>query len=313
MRTKASATAATPVETAYLSCNPNTLKYGLNTEAKELNIASGVSSGATVKTHDTKWLLEPVGTSAENTNAAGIAYRHPLKVKVNNASGNSYASLCLPFNWSTSEGMTASTGVVEGQVGGPSGTLTHYHGTFTMQPIESGKVKANQPVIIKIATTAVTNGCVEINLDEVVPTPAEEEDLIIKGLCLTQEIELSSDDEAQKKKVFAFGGVANGNPKFALNASKDYTNAKNNLFMPHHKMYLLLTNDQKDAASKGLPIPVDYDIEEPVATGMKDATAQGSKQDGVIYDLLGRKVERITRPGVYIRNGKKFVVKKGEY
>jgi hypothetical protein len=78
-------------------------------------------------------------------------------------------------------------------------------------------------------------------------------------------------------------------------------------------MYLLLTNDQIDAASKGLPIPVDYDIEEPVATGIKDATAQGSKQDGVIYDLLGRKVERITRPGVYIRNGKKFVVKKGEY
>ena len=310
MRTKASATAATPVETAYLSCNPNTLKYGLNTEAKELNIASGVSSGATVKTHDTKWLLEPVGATA--TNEAGTAYQHTLKVKVNNASGNSYASLCLPFNWSTSEGMTASTGVVEGQVGGSSGTQTHYHGTFTMQPIEGGKVKANQPVIIKIATTAVTNGCVEINLDEEVPTPVEQ-GMIIKGLYLTQEIELTQEDENQKKKVFSFGGVANGNPKFMLNAVKDYTNAKNNLFMPHHKMYLLLTNDQTDAASKGLPIPVDYDIEEPIATGIKDATAQGSKQDGVIYDLLGRKVERITRPGVYIRNGKKFVVKKGEY
>jgi hypothetical protein len=181
-----------------------------------------------------------------------------------------------------------------------------------MKPIEGGKVKANQPVIIKIATTSVTNGCVEINLDEEDPTPAEE-NMIIKGLYLTQEIELTQEDENLKKKVFSFGGVANGNPKFMLNAVKDYTNAKNNLFMPHHKMYLLLTNDQIDAASKGLPIPVDYDIEEPVATGIKDATAQGSKQDGVIYDLLGRKVERITRPGVYIRNGKKFVVKKGEY
>ena len=312
IRSKADAT-TTPNEGAYFGYSPGQenqrQKYLLHNDEAELSVYGGAHD---THIHSTKWLLEPVGTAADNVNAAGVTYRRPLKVKVNNANGNSYASLCLPFNWSTSEGMTASTGVVEGQVGGSSGTLTHYHGTFTMKPIESGKVMANQPVIIKIATTAVTNGCVEINLDEEVPTPAEE-DMIIKGLYLTQEIELTQEDENQKKKVFSFGGVANGNPKFMLNAVKDYTNAKNNLFMPHHKMYLLLTNDQIDAASKGLPIPVDYDIEEPIATGIKDATAQGSKQDGVIYDLLGRKVERITRPGVYIRNGKKFVVKKGEY
>ena len=96
MRTKANVTGEN-AETSYLSCNPNTLKYGLNTEAKELNIASGISSGATVKTHDTKWLLEPVGATA--TNEAGTAYQHPLKLKLTNLGEDMfYATACFPFD-----------------------------------------------------------------------------------------------------------------------------------------------------------------------------------------------------------------------
>ena len=33
------------------------------------------------------------------------------------------------------------------------------------------------------------------------------------------------------------------------------------------------------------------------------------RADGKIYDLTGREVQNITRPGIYIRNGRKFVVK----
>ena len=38
-----------------------------------------------------------------------------------------------------------------------------------------------------------------------------------------------------------------------------------------------------------------------------------NKNNDTIYDIQGRKVEYISRPGIYIRNGKKFVVRKGQY
>ena len=39
-----------------------------------------------------------------------------------------------------------------------------------------------------------------------------------------------------------------------------------------------------------------------------DGIESETKED-VIYDLSGRKIERITQPGIYIKNGKKILVK----
>jgi len=304
MRTKASATAATPVETAYLSCNPNTLKYGLNTEAKELNIASGVSSGATVKTHDTKWLLEPVGTTAANS--AGNTYQRPLKVKVSAMSdGYSYSTLCLPFNYTLGEGIIAQKGTITGGVTAENGP--HFHGTFELSDVE-GTVKAGEPVVIKALSTAVTGGYVEVLLANEAPTPADE-NLLIKGVSLTQELDELDDS---KKKVFTLGSNR-GKPQFRVNAVKDYTNVANNLFVNHNKIFLVLTNEQADALARGLSVVVDYDIDEEITTSISETSTTGRNDEGTIYDLSGRKVTRITQPGVYIRNGKKFVVRRGQY
>jgi hypothetical protein len=304
MRTKASATAATPVETAYLSCNPNKLKYGLNAEAKELNIASGVSSGATVKTHDTKWLLEPVGATA--TNEAGTAYQRPLKVKVSAMSdGYSYSTLCLPFNYTLGEGLKAQKGTITGGVTAENGP--HFHGTFELRDVE-GTVKAGEPVVIKALSTAVTGGYVEVLLANEAPTPAEE-NLLIKGVSLTQELDKLDDS---KKKVFTLGSNR-GKPQFRVNAVKDYTNVANNLFVNHNKIFLVLTNEQADALARGLSVVVDYDIDEEITTSISETSTTGRNDEGTIYDLSGRKVTRITQPGVYIRNGKKFVVRRGQY
>ena len=303
MRTKASATAATPVETAYLSCNPNTLKYGLNTEAKELNIASGVSSGATVKTHDTKWLLEPVGATA--TNEAGTAYQHTLKVKVSAMSdGYSYSTLCLPFSYTLADGIVAQKGEIKGGIVQENGP--HFHGTFELSAVE-GPVKANEPVVIKAPTSSVVGGSVEVVLSNT--TEYAEENAVIKGVNLTQVLDELDDS---KKKVFTLGSNR-GKPQFRVNAVKDYTNVANNLFVNHNKIFLVLTNEQADALARGLSVVVDYDIDEEITTSISETSTTGRNDEGTIYDLSGRKVTRITQPGVYIRNGKKFVVRRGQY
>lgn len=302
MRTKANVTGEN-AETSYLSCNPSTLKYGLNTEANELNIASGISSGNTVKTHDTKWLLEPVGTTATNT--AGTVYQHALKVKVSAMSdGYSYSTLCLPFNYTLSDGIIAQTGTTvpdESYAGSQ-----HYHGTFKLQDVK-GSVKAGQPIIIKASTSAVTNGYIEVLLSADNPTVAEENH-VIKGVYLTQVLD-ELDNDAQK--VFILGSK-NKIAQFRVNAQKDYDNVANNLFVNHNKLYMELTNEQASALSSGKAIEVDFDLDS-LPTDIDNVEQTEQQDNGDIYDLQGRRVEHINRPGIYIRNGKKFVVRRGQY
>ena len=42
-------------------------------------------------------------------------------------------------------------------------------------------------------------------------------------------------------------------------------------------------------------------------TGVDDIEI--STKDDAIYDLSGRKIEKITHPGIYIKNGKKVMIK----
>lgn len=53
--------------------------------------------------------------------------------------------------------------------------------------------------------------------------------------------------------------------------------------------------------------------EVPLTTAIQDVTVDGNKQnadgDDKVYDLSGRLVENPTAPGIYIKNGKKFIVK----
>ena len=44
-------------------------------------------------------------------------------------------------------------------------------------------------------------------------------------------------------------------------------------------------------------------------TGVKNVVPQQNADDGPVFDLSGRKVVKATKPGVYVKNGRKFVVK----
>ena len=314
MRTKASATAATPVETAYLSCNPNTLKYGLNTEAKELNIASGISSGATVKTHDTKWLLEPVGTTADN--ASGNVYQHALRLKLTSFNDDVWSTtFSVPYDIKLPEGVEAyyCGGSPQGVPGGNA-----YHGTLELTQIAAGEtIPAGTPVIVKTTTQYVdaANGNSIVVTVPYQASSAKVGNEFFVPKYLTGEVDHTF---VNNERVFVYGKVK-GNPTFAVNATRDYDGQKNNRFTSHNKLYIILNNDAvKDAQAKGFTLVFGGTTIEGDLTGIDEVENDNSDNrrtvdDDTIYDIQGRKVERITQPGIYIRNGKKFVVRRGQY
>ena len=51
-----------------------------------------------------------------------------------------------------------------------------------------------------------------------------------------------------------------------------------------------------------------YKVNNDKATGIDEITTDSNKPS-VIYDLMGRRVQNMSRPGIYIVNGKKVVKK----
>ncbi len=328
MRTKANVTGEN-AETSYLSCNPNTLKYGLNTEAKELNIASGVSSGATVKTHDTKWLLEPVGTTAANS--AGNTYQRPLNLKLKDYGEDMYyASVCLPFDVTIPTGAYAysCTNTMRGEEKTAPNGSKYYQVNITKvagEGLANGNrvLPAGVPAIIyvdgwdlagKEVTDASTVPLTVADPSEIkwdANTVERLRDSQLKYQYLTQELEDVTDDQW----VFVFG-KSGRNVGFMRNANSDYTGMENNKFVVHNKLYY---TQPKTAGQGGRFLFLNFSAimdevqDPPIATGVQEVTTSERmpmNEDNTIYDLQGRKVTQVVSPGVYIVNGKKVVIKK---
>lgn len=299
IRAKQNAQGEHESDSLYLTYSPDgQMKYMLYNSDAELNVFKGVHD---THIHGTKWLLEPVGASAENTNVAGVTYRRPLRLKMNKGGDNNYYStIYLPFNITLPTGVTASVGKTT-EIDHISGD--YYRGTFTMEDV-SGTLKAGTPALIKTTENKVTNGQIELTIKNEV-TWNDDANPLLSGTCLTQELPTLTGND---KLVLVFG-QSKGVPGFYRNAAKDYSGVANNLFVGHNKLYFVLTEEQRSNLSKGLPIT--FDIYDDTATDIDkvDTDKGNSPDDDTVYDLLGRKVEHVNRPGIYIRNGKKFVVK----
>jgi hypothetical protein len=276
------------------------MKYGLNAAGVELNVYEGAHEA---RIHDTKWLLEPVGSSTGNTNAAGVTYRRPLRLKMNKGGDNNYYStIYLPFNITLPTGVTASVGKTK-EISHISGE--YYKGTFTMTDVDGTTLNAGTPALIKTTEDKVTDGQIELTIENGV-TWNNDDNPLLSGTCLTQELPTLTGND---KLVLVFG-QSKGVPGFYRNAAKDYSGVANNLFVGHNKLYFVLTEEQASHLSKGLPITFDIFGDDTATDIDKVDTDKGNKpDDDTVYDLLGRKVEHINQPGIYIRNGKKFVVK----
>jgi hypothetical protein len=131
---------------------------------------------------------------------------------------------------------------------------------------------------------------------------------------LTQELDSVPSD----KTIFVFS-KASGKTGFMRNANKDYTGATNNRFVAHNKIYYV--GDYGDNASSAKVITINYttlfdpdDFKE--TDGIKEiesddtSSVESRKDNDVIYDLHGRRIEHVNRTGIYIVNGRKVLIKK---
>ena len=347
MRTKANVSGEN-AENRYLSYNPKTMKYGLNATANELNISEGVYQGATVKTHDTKWVLEPVGTTTAN--AAGVEYQHPLKVKLSHMGSQDYfTSVCFPFDVTLPRGAYAyscqgnvmSTGdeqVIDGQKYRQL-NIVQIAGEDMETVSKDWEVKSNNqvipagvPALLYADGNALLDGGVVGGSGNTVIVP-----LILGGEFTTEGTteqtasvlnslknsplkysyltgELTNEEITGDELVFVFGKF-NGKLGFMRNANLDYTGVKNNRFLLHNKIYYLYDPTPSGSSAnfvtigfgEGLQIP------DPVVDGVEEVIAPADVkryEHDAIYDLQGRRVPRITQPGIYIINGRKVAVKR---
>ena len=77
--------------------------------------------------------------------------------------------------------------------------------------------------------------------------------------------------------------------------------------LTNNKVYYVRSSSGGSSA-KGMMFEFD-DTQWGDATGIENINDQRQYDTDAIYDLQGRKIERITRPGIYIINGRKEVVK----
>gem|GEM_PF-2602087 len=328
MRTKANVTGEN-AETSYLSYDPTKMKYGINDTTDELNISNGIVDGETIYTHDTKWLLEPVGTTAANS--AGNTYQRPLNLKLKDYGEDMYyASVCLPFDVTIPTGAYAysCTNTMRGEEKTAPNGSKYYQVNITKvagekAPNGNRVLPAGVPAIIyvdgwELAGKEVTDASTvpltvadpsEITLDANTVERLRASQL--KYQYLTQELEDVTDDQW----VFVFG-KSGRNVGFMRNANSDYTGMENNKFVVHNKLYY---TQPKTAGQGGRFLFLNFSAimdevqDPPIATGVQEVTTSERmpmNEDNTIYDLQGRKVTQVVSPGVYIVNGKKVVIKK---
>ena len=180
-----------------------------------------------------------------------------------------FYGLYLPYQTSVPEGITAYTGA-----------LNNDHTTLTLTKVE-GEIPSNTAVLVKsdVAGTYSFN----VSNEETVEAIANNS---LKGVT----VETAVSELAEEGKTVLTLGVADGIVAFRQPAAET---------IKANKVYLLV-----DAASSAK-----IRIVEGEATGIEENYEFGIKNsDAATYDLSGRKVANPAK-GLYIKSGKKFIVK----
>ena len=321
MRSKTRAIAGT--ETTYLSCNPNTYKYGLNAASPELNVSEGVSDGQTVKTFDTMWMLQKVGTGTGEM---------PLNLKLNNGrDGYYYSTFCAPYDVVMPEGVKAfilADAPVANDGSGTTGTAEvvllsnytkdKYKENFPEAYRElDNYIPANTPVILRTEETeSLTNGAARITIPAIEPSTTAISENMLSASLMSEKLT----NIGENQRVYVFGMVGN-RVGFGANSSKNpETDAKDNSFTNHHKVYIIYdkTLPNGNSASGFTFLFNEDEFETGGGSQETDGVTQVETDDNnsvidlekePVYDLQGRRVYPPFRRGIYIVRGKKFVIK----
>ena len=219
-----------------------------------------------------------VGNAATATDGTTLLF-HPMEYAnlvtlraPSTSDGNTYASLCLPFNALVPDGVTAYWGK----------SVDDSQETMTLSPLTGG-IPANQAVVL-------------ISADEVTEArfiPAADEQLgtldgtnLLKGVC----------ESGVTRNALATTYVLNGNRTTGTIGFYRYT-ATN---LPAYKAYLELTG------TNAMGFSFDFGGEVTNLNGVEN-DAEGDNLP--CYDLSGRRTLRPEAGGIYISGRKKFLVK----
>lgn len=160
-------------------------------------------------------------------------------------------------------------------------SLNSDNSTLTLNEISNGVIPANTGVILRG----------EAN-DAVTMAPS------LTTSTATSALGASGDEEhtfTSADNIYLLGKQQNGQMGFMM------MNPDAALTLGAHKAYLQLT----DASNTPAAIKFEFGT----ATGIKQAQNESNTQPTTVYDLSGRRINSQLKTGIYIKNGKKIIVK----
>lgn len=201
---------------------------------------------------------------------SGIKVTYPIEEKSLTTTDTDFYGLYLPYQTSVPEGITAYTGA-----------LSNDHTTLTLTKVE-GEIPSNTAVLVK--SNAVGTYTFNVSNEETADAIANNS---LQGVTVETAV---ADLAEEGKTVLTLGVADDGIVAFRKPAAET---------IKANKVYLLV-----DAASSAK-----IRIVEGETTGIEENYEFGiNNSDEATYDLSGRKVANPAK-GLYIKSGKKFIVK----
>ncbi len=222
----------------------------------------------------------------ENSTNPPIA-QASVNVKVTRTiKANSWSTICLPFDCTATKYKAAFGSDVElasiSYAAVSAGKITLYCSPFT------GKMVANTPYFIKTSSDVA-----QFDVDNVtIKLPSDE-------------IAIDINDEEEENVMGAFYGTIKAGTIIPedylfLNSNKFYY-SKGTTTIKGFRAYVYL-KDFTSASSPEIDLVIDGQTTKLDELNVVDG-------EGRVYNLKGQHVEKPTEKGVYIKNGKKFVIK----
>lgn len=260
--------------------------------------------------YKTRFYLQKVGEGGNELS---------FKLKVNdNGDGYCYSSFYAPYDVDiTTKGAVAFIGKLERENSNKGKTIegtTYIEASYKLRCNSvndyTGKtqryVPAGTPVLVRIpAGSEEKDGdgtlYIQMSLPETAPSEAVPSSAnSLQGVYLTQKL------EGINGTVYVFGKSSKYGPGFFKNSGNIEDMVKDNHNVNHNKMYYVTPSTQSRQYLLDL-----FEVEEEtgIVTNVSGFYDTPKRNDGIYYDLQGRRIENPNRPGVYIVNGKKVVIK----
>ena len=245
---------------------------------------------------DLRTILDETSTTAPEA-ATGVDVRVRKTIKA-----NEWSTICLPFAMDATQVKAAFGNDV--QLGDFTGYTPEYEGDENVTAItvnfdEATAIEANHPYIIKVssAITDFTADGVTINPDEAIVSFGYN-----TGSGKNKKYH-PSDFIGTYVADFDFYNEANSYPLF-LNGNKFWYATENSMHMKAFRAFFDLDEYLPEVEDAGAPVFFSFNND---ITGIKNI--QQAVEDGKYYNLNGQRVENLKKGEIYIKNGKKVVVK----